>query len=38
MKKERKIALWQVKKKKGFKLPHQLVILFCIAAIAMVAT
>lgn len=26
------------KEKKGFKLPHQLVILFCIAAIAMVAT
>ena len=26
------------KEKKGFKLPHQLVILFCIAAAAMIAT
>ncbi|MCI8419195.1 MAG: hypothetical protein HFF79_01635 [Oscillospiraceae bacterium] len=26
------------KEKKGFKLPHQLVILFCITAAAMIAT
>ena len=26
------------KEKKGFKIPHQLIILFCMAAIATIAT